>query len=862
MLTFVPHVRDLDSSEENKYNAWLKKLEEIDRQSGFNPMDSADKLLLTIRTEIAATVSLYLEDWLDKLAIPGFNKSALIRYTVSLETAMTPQQKTDILKSHFEVDGSANLHVRDAAQMFTEAFNYVFGETQPVLKQIDLQKVLLLDEVVDSVMEPKPMAKDGAPDKDGGDLSQYLGTYWNLGCAICFSHACDHGEYNIENFKMSYSIPGRVQDALSRRRRRQLGATEYVNGVAAPGPCHRNCHQSSTSVTAKPMGKPWSEDERMVLRSVYATADSSRVKRDPICLVADFLDRDCCDVHHESKSLTLRLPAVEVSKKTQIRPLTWYDRYKKCLIGDWQQYTKTHDIGGRETPEPCAHDGPCTQENCTCVQKGLLCEKLCDCTADCCAYKFTGCACHSLGKCCVLKQKERPCICVQLNRECDPDLCGTCGALERADPENAKDELLHSKGCQNCVLQRGVSRALILGQSQLEGCGYGLFTAVDIPQDGFVIEYVGELITHDEGVRREARRGDVFDNEEAVSYVFTLLENEGIWVDAATYGNLSRFINHAAEGETHGCNIAPRVLYVNGEYRIKFFALRDIKGGEELFFNYGEHFPNLTKKLLDAEEKEKPGQSKKRGRRPRKGDDHEVARKAPKADRKKHGNSRTPRKETAVFPGDEELATEEYIKRHMSKPSRKRKRGGLDDSEEEEYQPTGTDATGSRADSPSSVDSDEPVTKSLERLRKRARSKKEKALGGLDKPRGQPKIRGKRGGARPGSGRPRKHPRPVPKPAPVVEEQRPAASALTIAESVLPTQPEPPQSQSADELGDSEESRDYTMTSGLLEEDDDQEDDYDDDDEPVVINRSRQDRATRTRRIPSKFSNDDVWDLN
>ena len=69
--------------------------------------------------------------------------------------------------------------------------------------------------------------------------------------------------------------------------------------------------------------------------------------------------------------------------------------------------------------------------------------------------------------------------------------------------------------------------------------------------------------------------------------------------DAALYGNLSRYINHASESDKRGCNIMPKILYVNGEFRIKFTAMRDIKAGEELFFNYGENFPNLTKNLLD-----------------------------------------------------------------------------------------------------------------------------------------------------------------------------------------------------------------------------------------------------------------------
>jgi hypothetical protein len=44
-------------------------------------------------------------------------------------------------------------------------------------------------------------------------------------------------------------------------------------------------------------------------------------------------------------------------------------------------------------------------------------------------------------------------------------------------------------------------------------------------------------------------------------------------------------------------------MLVNGEHRIKFFALKDIKAGEELLFNYGKKFAEkqgLNKKLPKA----------------------------------------------------------------------------------------------------------------------------------------------------------------------------------------------------------------------------------------------------------------------
>ncbi|KAF3021507.1 hypothetical protein E8E14_011539 [Neopestalotiopsis sp. 37M] len=161
------------------------------------------------------------------------------------------------------------------------------------------------------------------------------------------------------------------------------------------------------------------------------------------------------------------------------------------------------------------------------------------------------------------------------------------------------DESVDSVADSKKNLKDTPSQSLLPGKSTIDGCGYGLFTAEDIRQDDFVIEYVGELISQDEGVRREARRGDIFDEQQQSSYLFTLLEQEGTWVDAAIYGNLSRYINHQDDG-----NIMPQILYVGGEYRIKFTAQRDIKTGEELFFNYGKEFPNLTKQLLDSQKAE------------------------------------------------------------------------------------------------------------------------------------------------------------------------------------------------------------------------------------------------------------------
>ena len=52
-------------------------------------------------------------------------------------------------------------------------------------------------------------------------------------------------------------------------------------------------------------------------------------------------------------------------------------------------------------------------------------------------------------------------------------------------------------------------------------------------------------------------------------------------IDAQNVGNKLRFANHS-----HTPNITPKVLTVNGDNRLAFYACKDIKPGEELFFNY------------------------------------------------------------------------------------------------------------------------------------------------------------------------------------------------------------------------------------------------------------------------------------
>ena len=99
--------------------------------------------------------------------------------------------------------------------------------------------------------------------------------------------------------------------------------------------------------------------------------------------------------------------------------------------------------------------------------------------------------------------------------------------------------------------------------------GTGGFARCDIPAGTYVIEYVGERIDKAEAAKRcEA------DNR----YIFTL---DDTWdIDGDVSWNPPRFINHSCAP-----NCEAEVDEEAGRIWIK--ALRDIKAGEELSFNYG-----------------------------------------------------------------------------------------------------------------------------------------------------------------------------------------------------------------------------------------------------------------------------------
>lgn len=628
-LQFVPHLRDMEKNEEERYRHWINELEMMDAQSGFNATSSnrAEKATKMLKNETTIELSLYIGRWIAKLGLSKVcSKSVLARYIAqhSDNSKMTPQQKTSIINRHS--DDTSSPRAVKVARTFTEAFNKIWEHMD-----ITLEDVLVHDETMEAVTENKKLIKDGRSETEEQGVEQLVKTvnanlesYTILGCLYCYAHSCEHGYHDTNNRRAAVGteLIGGFGELMKQNIANRL-ANPQPQPAGETGPCRNRCFLQYRAGNAHCEVASWSEEETKLLQGFYVALAASNVHLP--CLVSSLVGRFCWEVYRETQRLGLDDPKPILEWATsgpppppKMKALPWYDRFRKELKHDWDEQLLVHKFNLRELRDPCHHDGPCGK-GCPCVEAKLLCERFCRCTVENCAYKFTGCACNANGKTCTQPKKEgRLCICVQLNRECDPVLCSGCGALERADPNNAHNTELHATGCQNVPLQGNAPKAVLLGESQIPGCGYGLFAAEDITQDEFVIEYLGELISHDEGVRREARRGDVFDEANHSSYLFTLLDQEGIWVDAAIYGNLSRYINHASDGRKQ-VNVVPQILYVNGDFRIKFKAVRDIKAGEELFFNYGENFPNLTKKLLDSKDAGSPPKRERGGSRGNRG---------------------------------------------------------------------------------------------------------------------------------------------------------------------------------------------------------------------------------------------------
>jgi hypothetical protein len=166
---------------------------------------------------------------------------------------------------------------------------------------------------------------------------------------------------------------------------------------------------------------------------------------------------------------------------------------------------------------------------------------------------------------------------------------GRCGPNECENAmvfmECSSDRCPLGKTCQNQRFQKRQYAGII--PKRCGAKGWGIFSQLPISAGQFVMEYVGEVIDANElDIRSKACANEPH-------YYFLSLTG-GETIDASKKGNISRFINHSCDP-----NCITQKWQVNGESRVGIFALRNIKVGEELTFDYQfERFSHKKQRCL------------------------------------------------------------------------------------------------------------------------------------------------------------------------------------------------------------------------------------------------------------------------
>ena len=114
------------------------------------------------------------------------------------------------------------------------------------------------------------------------------------------------------------------------------------------------------------------------------------------------------------------------------------------------------------------------------------------------------------------------------------------------------------------------------------GKGMGAFAAIDFRRGELVCAYEGEQLTGSQVTNRYGSGGG---GEYLFEVAAPSVASGGVFIDGAASSHFSRFINHAEQG-----NLEPRpVLEAGGKSgRVDLVAVRRIRAGDELSFDYGE----------------------------------------------------------------------------------------------------------------------------------------------------------------------------------------------------------------------------------------------------------------------------------
>lgn len=220
---------------------------------------------------------------------------------------------------------------------------------------------------------------------------------------------------------------------------------------------------------------------------------------DNSCAIAQvLLNKSCQEVYKFAEkegcafSDTNNDEASAMRNKKKKKNRAWLLHYKNVQLKDYFTNNIAHNY------EPCNHPGNECDDSCLCMKSKNFCEKFCQCS-DKCQNRFQGCRCKA-------QCNTKHCPCYSLVRECDPDLCLTCGANQFDTTEIL---------CKNVTIQRRLRKHLLIGPSDI--AGWGVFLQEPVARNDFISEYCGEIISQNEA----DRRGKVYDKY-MCSFLFNL----------------------------------------------------------------------------------------------------------------------------------------------------------------------------------------------------------------------------------------------------------------------------------------------------------------------------------------------------
>ncbi|KAF8438434.1 hypothetical protein L210DRAFT_3761363 [Boletus edulis BED1] len=159
------------------------------------------------------------------------------------------------------------------------------------------------------------------------------------------------------------------------------------------------------------------------------------------------------------------------------------------------------------------------------------------------------------------------------------DLSDACGqgsdCINRlTQVECLPDDCRCRSHCQNQRFQRKeyANIEIVLTEKK----GYGLRAASDISKDGFIYEYIGDVVSHPSFMKRMREYA-----EEGIKHFYFMMLQKDEYIDATKRGGIGRFANHSCNSN---CYVAK--WQVGERVRMGIFASRHIKKYEELTFNY------------------------------------------------------------------------------------------------------------------------------------------------------------------------------------------------------------------------------------------------------------------------------------